>query len=146
MQRLVNKAPGRSVKFALLAASLSLGLSACSPATTPPDTQAPSVSLAASPTTLAAGGNVTLIASASDNVGVSKVEFYDGATKLGENVAAPYTFNAAVTTTGVHPYTARAYDAAGNVGVSAVQNVTVSSSGLVPGVWDSVNWDEAVFQ
>ncbi|WP_420594533.1 Ig-like domain-containing protein [Deinococcus sp.] len=145
MQRLVNKALGRPLRFALLAATLGAGLSACS-GSAPPDTQAPTVSLTASPTTLAAGGTVSLTATASDNVGVRKVEFYDGATKLGEDTAAPYAFSAPATTTGVHPYTARAYDAAGSVGTSAVQNVTVSSSGLALGVWDSSNWDAAEFQ
>ena len=138
MQRLVK----RTLGLVLLGAVLS----ACSSGSAPPDTQAPTVSLTASPTTLAAGGTVSLSASASDNVGVRKVEFYDGATKLGEDTTAPYALNAPATSVGVHPYTAKAYDAAGNAGTSAVQNVTVTSSGLGLGVWDSSNWDAAEFQ
>jgi hypothetical protein len=38
-------------------------------------------------------GTVTLEVEATDNVGVAKVEFFAGSTKLGEDTSAPYTFS-----------------------------------------------------
>ncbi|AWN22462.1 hypothetical protein DKM44_03765 [Deinococcus irradiatisoli] len=137
-------------KFVLLGAVLTLGLAACHTSAPPPpagDTQPPSVTLTAAPTTLTTAGPVSLTATASDNVGVSKVEFYDGATKLGEVSAAPYTFNDSPSSNGTHAYSAKAYDAAGNVGVSGVQNVSVTIvSGPTGGLWDTSTWDNALFE
>ncbi|NRR32100.1 CehA/McbA family metallohydrolase [Oxalobacteraceae bacterium] len=81
------------------------------------DTTLPTVSAAAS----GSSGTITLSANASDNVGVTLVEFYvDGALKSSSNVA-PYTaaLNTTTLANGAHTLVARAYDAAGNVGVSS---------------------------
>ncbi len=71
--------------------------------------------------TLTPGTTVTIQASASDNVGVTKVDFYNGTTLLGTDASSPYSF--VWNTTGVPTaqtiYT-RAYDAAGNIGVAGV--------------------------
>ncbi|HAT31891.1 MAG TPA: carbohydrate-binding protein CenC [Janthinobacterium sp.] len=91
------------------------------------DGTAPSVSVAES----GAAGNITLSATASDNVGVTMVEFYvDGALKSGTN-AAPYvaTLNSATLSNGNHSLTARAYDAAGNVGLSGALTFSVNNGG-----------------
>jgi nitrite reductase/ring-hydroxylating ferredoxin subunit len=95
-----------------------------------PDTTPPTVSLAASSTNVTAAGSVTLTATATDNVGVSKVEFYEGTTLLGTKTAAPYTQSIAYTSSnnGSHGYTAKAYDAAGNVTTSTAVSVTVNIS------------------
>jgi aryl-phospho-beta-D-glucosidase BglC (GH1 family) len=92
------------------------------------DTTPPAVSLASSAATVTAAGTITLTASASDDVGVTRVEFYDGATLLAAKTAAPYTQGVALTATnnGTHAFTARAYDAAGNGKTSAAVNVVVS--------------------
>ncbi len=90
------------------------------------DTTAPTVSATESGTT----GTITFSATASDNVGVSKVEFYvDGALK-GTDTASPYsmTFNSTTLTNGSHTLTAKAYDAAGNVGTSTAVSFSVSNS------------------
>ncbi|SMB83781.1 Ig-like domain-containing protein [Deinococcus hopiensis] len=128
-----------------------VGLSACGSGGPTPtqDTVAPTVGLSASPGTLTSPGDVTLTATASDNVGVTKVEFYDGTTLLSTDSTAPYTFIQLQTATsnGTHRYTARAYDAAGNSTASAEQNVTVNiASGPPAGVWDTAAWDTATFQ
>jgi hypothetical protein len=89
------------------------------------DTTAPTVSASEA----GASGTITLSATASDNVGVSKVEFYvDGALK-GSDTTAPYSMTLDSTTlaNGSHALTAKAYDAAGNVGTSAAANFTVSN-------------------
>jgi glucose/arabinose dehydrogenase/cell division septation protein DedD len=77
--------------------------------------------------TFAAPANITLTATASDADGsVSKVEFYNGATKLGEDLTAPYSFvwnNVAV---GTYAVTARAIDNQNGSGTSVVSTITVS--------------------
>ncbi|WPB82347.1 Ig-like domain-containing protein [Archangium violaceum] len=72
--------------------------------------------------------STTIQASASDNVGVTQVVFYDGATVLGTDTTAPYSFswNLAGAAKGNHTLTARAYDAAGNVTTSAPITVKVN--------------------
>lgn len=80
------------------------------------DTTAPSVSASES----GSAGTITLAASASDNVGVSRVEFYvDGALKATDS-SSPYQASLDSTTLadGSHTLVAKAYDAAGNVGSS----------------------------
>ncbi|PKN13299.1 MAG: hypothetical protein CVU69_03080 [Deltaproteobacteria bacterium HGW-Deltaproteobacteria-4] len=94
------------------------------------DTTAPSAALTspANPTTLTTAQTVTIAASATDNVGVSKVELYEGTTLKGTDTTAPYSFAWAITSAnnGNHSFTAKAYDAAGNVKISAATAVTVN--------------------
>jgi len=94
------------------------------------DVTAPTVSLSASASTITAASTLALSASASDSVGVTKVEFYDGSTLLGSVTSTPYTLSVSITaaSNGTHSFTARAYDAAGNVGISSAVSVTVSIS------------------
>lgn len=96
---------------------------------TPTDTTAPTVSVSASTASATVGDTVTLNATASDNVGVTKVEFYRGSTKLGEDTTSPYSYswNTTGTATGSHAITAKAYDAAGNVKTSTATNVTLAA-------------------
>ncbi|MBZ9711951.1 chitinase [Deinococcus multiflagellatus] len=108
----------------------------CAGGTTPPptgDTTAPTVSLTASPSTVTSAGTVSLSATASDNVGVTKVEFYQGSTLLSTDTTAPYTATETVTSAnnGTRTYTAKAFDAAGNT-KSASASVTVNISGTTP--------------
>jgi hypothetical protein len=88
------------------------------------DTTLPTVSLTA-PTTgsLSNGGTsnlITLTATASDNVGVTKVEFYYGSTLIAQDTVTPYsvTWNVASLSSGTHSLTAKAFDAAGNTKTS----------------------------
>ncbi len=94
------------------------------------DTTPPDVSLSASPATVTAGSPVNLVAAASDNFGVTKVEFYEGSKLLGSDQTSPYGMN--WTTTGVsagtHNLTAKAYDAAGNSRTSSEVPVDVQTS------------------
>ncbi|GEM44916.1 glycosyl hydrolase family 18 protein [Deinococcus cellulosilyticus] len=100
------------------------------------DTIAPTVSLAASPTSLTAAGNVNLTATASDNVGVTKVEFYRGTTLIATDTTAPYTYADSFSSSaqnGTYSYTAKAFDAAGNnktsTAVTATVNIPVQPGG-----------------
>jgi chitinase len=107
--------------------ALILVLAACGGGTTG-DTTKPTVSLVSSSTNVTAAGNITLTATANDNIGVTKVEFYDGSTKLSEDSAAPYTASVALTAAnnGTKSYTAKAFDAAGNNETSTAVAVTVN--------------------
>ena len=101
------------------------------------DTTKPTVSLTApvSGSTAVVGSAVTLSASASDNVGVSKVEFYvDGVLKNADS-ASPYSYswNTAGTAAGTHSVTATAFDAAGNSATSSPANITLQASVPPPG-------------
>lgn len=92
------------------------------------DTTPPIASLASSAATVTAAGSITLTATATDNVGVTRVDFLDGTTLLGSDTTTPYTFAVALTAAnnGTHSYTARAFDAAGNTRTSAAVPVTVN--------------------
>jgi hypothetical protein len=93
------------------------------------DTIAPTVSASESGTS----GTVTFSANASDNVGVSKVEFYvDGALK-GTDTTSPYsmTYDSKLLTNATHALTAKAYDAAGNSTLSSAASFTVDNPVLV---------------
>ena len=74
-------------------------------------------------------GTLSIASTASDDVGVTKVELYvDGAMKAVD-LSAPYSFSLDTTTLsdGPHWLYVRAYDAAGNYGTAGVTNVTVAN-------------------
>lgn len=101
----------------------------------PADTTLPVVSFTA-PTNAqtVSGSSVNLAATASDNSGtVTKVEFYQGTTLLGEDTTSPYsyTWNTTSLTNGSYTLNAKAYDAAGNIGTASV-TVTVDNSSTPP--------------
>ncbi len=95
-----------------------------------PPNVAPSVSIT-SPANGAVFGfraNVTIKASASDSDGtVTKVEFFraDGATKLGEDTTAPYSYVWKRAASGTHSLRAKATDNAGAVTTSAPVSIRV---------------------
>ena len=107
------------------------------------DTMPPSVNITA-PFGGLVSGNVLLTASASDNVGVAGVRFFDGSTQIdAEVVAPPYqkSWNTALVPNGIHNLTAVARDVAGNVTTSAVIGVNVSN--VVANVAPTANADLA---
>jgi hypothetical protein len=77
-------------------------------------------------------GTVAVSASASDNVGVIEVQLLVDGSVVGTLTALPYNFawNTTTLANGSHTLQAKAYDAAGNVGASAIVTVTVSNSAL----------------
>jgi subtilisin family serine protease len=93
------------------------------------DTTAPTTSITSPSNGATVSGTVTVQASASDNVGVSRVELYVDGSLVGTDTTSPYSFSWDTTTVGngSHNLQTRAYDAAGNVGSSAVVSVTVSN-------------------
>jgi beta-glucanase (GH16 family) len=86
------------------------------------DTTAPSVTLTSpkSGTIVKRSTTVALSATATDDVAVSKVEFYNGSTLLSTDPAAPYTASWRTgTKRGYQTITAKAYDPAGNVSTTS---------------------------
>jgi uncharacterized protein (TIGR03382 family) len=72
----------------------------------------------------------TLTATAADDVGVARVEFFaDGSTTLGSATAQPWTatFDAALLSDGMHVLTARATDGAGNATTSDGVSIVVGA-------------------
>ena len=76
-----------------------------------------------------APATVNLAATASDADGtVAKVEFFNGATKLGEDTTAPYSFTWSGVAAGTYTLTARATDDLGGTTTSAASTITVSGN------------------
>lgn len=124
--------------FLALALSLAalLGLAACGGSISLGfghyDDDAPSVSLAVSPTSAARGDTLRLVAAASDDYAVVAVEFYrvdpGGTTLLGSDLAAPYQLDTVVPAgAGANlQYVARAVDDAGQRTDSAAATIIVT--------------------
>ena len=93
------------------------------------DTQAPTVSITAPLNGATVSGTVSVTATASDNVGVTKVEFYLDGVLQSTDTTSPYSWSWDTTsaTNASHTLTAKAYDAALNVGTSTAVSVTVNN-------------------
>jgi hypothetical protein len=99
-----------------------------------PDVTAPAASIGSPADGATLTGMVQVSAIASDNKGVSKVEFFiNGALKATAS-AAPYAFvwNTEEAANGSYALTVKAYDQAGNVGQSASVSVNVLNDTVAP--------------
>ncbi len=76
-------------------------------------------------------GNITIAVNATDDNGVSKVEFYSGTTKVGEDTAAPFSYTMAGSE-GSYTIKAIAYDTINQTAEDTV-SFTVSKSNIEPG-------------
>ncbi|MGZ4033362.1 MAG: PQQ-dependent sugar dehydrogenase [Bacteroidia bacterium] len=71
--------------------------------------------------------NITITANASSAGGtISKVEFFENGTLLGQDLTAPYSYTWMGATTGNYALTAKATNNTGQVGTSAAVNITVA--------------------
>ena len=107
--------------------------------TTPPptgDTTLPTVAFTAPAASAILSGTATLSATATDNVGVTKVEFYNGASLITTDTTSPYsaTLDTTALTNGTYTLSAKAYDAAGNIGTATVV-VTVTNATTTGGIF-----------
>jgi hypothetical protein len=94
------------------------------------DSVPPTTSITAPASGATLTGSVTVSANAADNVGVTRVDFYAGATLLGSDTTAPYsvTWNTTGVANGAYVLTTRAFDGSGNSGTSANVSVTVNNT------------------
>ncbi len=75
------------------------------------------------------GSTIIIAASATDTDGtISKVEFYNGGTKLGEDTSAPYSYNWNPTVNGSNNIVAKATDNNGNTTTSLSVNITIQNN------------------
>jgi hypothetical protein len=119
----------RALSQAEVQADMNTPLGGSSP---PGDTTPPTVSMSAPAAgAVVSGTNQTISASASDTVGVVGVQFLlDGATFGVEDTTAPYSvaWNTTMVANGPYTLSARARDAAGNIGTATAITVTVSNA------------------
>ncbi len=80
---------------------------------------------------------VVLTATAADTDGVAKVEFFNGANKLGEATTTPFQFTWAGATAGTYTITARATDTIGSVTTSAPQTLVINPDTVGP--WSTLS-------
>ena len=95
-----------------------------------PDTIAPVTAITSPSAGATVSGTTNVTASASDNVSVTKVEFYVDGALASTDTTAPYEFswNTTAAADGSHSLSSKAYDGAGNTGSSAAVSVTVDNS------------------
>jgi fibronectin type 3 domain-containing protein len=114
---------------------LSAYVLATSTSTPPPaDSTAPTTSLTNPTSGASVSGTTTVTASASDNVAVTKVDFYLDGALIASDTTAPYSFGWTTTASsnGSHSLQSKAYDAASNTGSSSVVTVTVNNGDSTP--------------
>jgi hypothetical protein len=92
-----------------------------------PDTIAPKIAIVAPMAGAVAGSNLTWSAQASDNVGVTRIDYYDGAilVKSVAGASSSFVWNTATVAAGSHKLTARAFDGSGNAATSPSVTITV---------------------
>jgi hypothetical protein len=98
------------------------------------DTTPPTTSIMSPATGATVAGTITISASASDDLTVTKVEFYVDSTLLATSITAPYaaSWNTTSFPNGTHSLITKAYDPGGNVGTSASVSVTVNNTDTTP--------------
>ncbi len=92
----------------------------------PVDTTPPTVSASE----VGSSGTITLSATASDNVGVTNVEFYVDGLLKGSDTSSPYsvTLDSTTLSNASHSLTAKAFDAAGNSTTSGVVSFSINNA------------------
>ncbi len=145
---IIGKSARRQNRLSMLVFLFSVLITAsCSDSTTDverpdPDTTAPEISLAVSETVVMTEGDLIVTATATDNEGVSVVEFYDGATMIGTDDQSPFdlTVSYVEADNGMHHHWAVAKDAADNSAGSDTLDVIVAinlEAGFVNGTFDT---------
>lgn len=90
-----------------------------------PDSTPPTVSITAPSNGVVVSGSVSVMVNATDNVGVVKVDLYVDGALVSTSTSSPFTnrWNSRKAASGAHTLLCKAYDAAGNIGVSATVTV-----------------------
>jgi len=134
--KLIGNKPGVKVDRIVLTSDL-----ACVPTgfgdncNVPLDTTAPTVKLT-SPAANASisGSTVNIAATATDNVGVSRVEFFVDGVSVGIDTSSPYstTWDSSKVANGDHQLSVRGYDTAGNTSTDSIVVRTSNGDTLAP--------------
>lgn len=84
------------------------------------DTTPPTTKLTAPGLLATVKGTITVSATASDDVGVTRVEFYVGTQRIGSDTTSPYSmsWDSKKIANNLYLVSSKAYDAAGNVGIA----------------------------
>ncbi|MGR8999335.1 MAG: M36 family metallopeptidase [Gammaproteobacteria bacterium] len=100
------------------------------------DNRPPVISVSESGTS----GTITLNAMATDNIGVTKVEFYVDNELKGTDTSSPYSMalDSLTLTEGNHTLVGKAYDAASNIGTSPSVAFTISNTTPTPTTFDEI--------
>jgi hypothetical protein len=94
-----------------------------------------------------AQADITIMADASDTDGtISKVEFFQGATKLGQDTVYPYSFTWNQVPTGTYSLTVRATDNGGETFTSVPVGIVVGGVSLVPVTLLDPGWGGGAFR
>ena len=101
-----------------------------------PDTSPPTTNITLPSSGSTVSGQIAVSATASDNVGVSKVELWRDGVFAAADTLTPYDFlwDTNFSSNGTHTLQTKAYDGSGNVGVSPIVEVTVSNTDNTPPV------------
>ena len=120
---------GKDIYYGAGLVNAAAALQAAAGSSPPQDTTPPNVAIT-SPTGGTVSGVVSVSVNASDNVGVTRVDFLVNGATVSTDTSAPYlfTWNSATVPDGSVTLTAVAYDAAGNSKTSAPVTVTVSNA------------------
>jgi len=114
-----------------------------------PPANAPPVVYLSSPSngaSFVAPANITLTASANDTDGsIAKVEFFEGANKLGEDTTNPYSFDWNNVGVGTYTLTVKATDDRGATAISSPISIVVSNSVSAPVVLQNPTWSGGDF-
>ena len=73
------------------------------------------------------GQNVTLNATASSTVNITRVEFYDGTSLVGTDTSSPYSYSSSSLTVGSHNFTAKAYSDCNKTATSVAKTIIIKS-------------------
>lgn len=98
------------------------------------DTNVPTVSITAPTNNAVISNSVSFTANASDDTGVSGVQFYVNNVEIADDTASAYatTWDTTIYANGVYSIRARARDAAGNFGYSGTNSVSISNVVAAP--------------
>ena len=99
----------------------------------PSDTTPPATSITSPSTGATVSGVVAVSATASDDVGVTRIEIYLDSSLKQTCTASPcnWSWNSAASANGTHSLQSNAYDAAGNAGSSTVVTVTSNNTDIL---------------
>ncbi len=97
------------------------------------DTQAPSVTITSPATQTSVQGQISIAVAASDDTGVTRVDYFLDTTQIGASTVSPFSlsWDSSSVAAGTHQLTARAQDAAGNQTTSQPISITTNGASAV---------------